>query len=432
MGIWEKWNSFGLVPRICVGLIIGAILGLVIPSDGSVVPSIITLLGTLFVAALKAIAPLLVFFLVIGALANAKGASNMGTIIALYLVSTFIAAIVAVLGSYLFPISLTLTGVEAADLESPQGVGQVLTTLVTNMVANPVAAIANANFIGVLVWAVLIGIAMRHVKEEAKQVVADIAEALTQVVRWIIGCAPFGILGLVYAAVAENGPEIFIEYGQLILLLVGCMFFIALVTNPIIVFILTRKNPYPLVFRVLKDSAITAFFTRSSAANIPVNMGLCKRLGLNPNNYSVSIPLGATINMAGAAVTITVMAMAAAYTHGVTIDFGAAVILSVLAALSACGASGVPGGSLLLIPMACALFGIPVDIAMQVVGVGFIIGVIQDSCETALNSSSDVLFTATAEYREWVHVGRSFTMGADNVPLSEAEPNYTVVATNIQ
>ena len=391
MGIWEKWNSFGLVPRICVGLVVGAILGLVIPSDGSVVSSIITLLGTLFVSALKAIAPLLVFFLVIGALANAKGHGNMGTIIALYLISTFIAAIVAVIGSFLFPIPLTLTGVEAADLESPQGVGQVLTTLITNMVANPVSAIVNANFIGVLLWAVLIGIAMRHVKDEAKQVVADIAEALTQVVRWIISCAPFGILGLVYDAVAKNGPEIFIEYGQLILLLVGCMLFIAFVTNPLMSFILTRKNPYPL-----------------------------------------SIPLGATIDMARAAVTITVLAMAAAYTNGIQIDFGAAVVLSALAAISACGASGVPGGSLLLIPMACALFGIPTDMAMHVVGVGFIISVIQDSCETALNSSSDVLFTATAEYREWIHVGRSFTMGKDNVPLSEAEPNYTVVATNME
>ncbi|MDO4399808.1 MAG: serine/threonine transporter SstT [Coriobacteriia bacterium] len=431
MNIVQKWNSIGLVPRICVGLVIGAILGLVVPSDGSLLPSVLTLLGTLFVSALKAIAPLLVFFLVIGALANAKGESNMGTIIALYLISTFIAAVVAVIGSMMFPMTLTLQGVEAVDLASPQGLGEVLTTLLTNIVANPVDSIANANFIGVLMWSALIGIAMRHVGETAKQVVADIADALTTVVRWIISCAPFGILGLVYAAVAQNGPEIFLEYGQLILLLVGCMLFIALVTNPLMVFILTRKNPYPLVFRVLKDSAITAFFTRSSAANIPVNMSLCNRLGLDRNNYSVSIPLGATINMAGAAVTITVMAMQAAYTHGVAIDFGAAVILSALAAISACGASGVPGGSLLLIPMACSLFGIPVDIAMQVVGVGFIIGVIQDSCETALNSSSDVLFTATAEYREWIQCGRQFVMGHDNTPLAESEANYKVVATNM-
>jgi len=420
MGIVRAWNSIGLVPRIVIGLVIGAVLGLLLPSDGTFLPSVITLLGTLFVNALKAIAPLLVFFLVIGALANAKGHGNMGTIIALYLVSTFIAALVAVIGSFIFPITLTLNGVEAADLASPQGIGEVLTTLIANMVANPIDAIVNANFIGVLVWAALIGIAMRRMGDTTKQVVAEVAEALTQVVRWIISCAPFGIMGLVYDAVAKNGPQIFVQYGQLILLLVGCMLFIAFVTNPLLSYIVTRKNPYPLVLRTLKDSAITAFFTRSSAANIPVNMGLCAKLGLNPNNYSVSIPLGATINMAGAAVTITVMAMAAAHTGGIQVDLAAAVILSGLAAISACGASGVPGGSLLLIPMACSLFGIPIDMAMQVVGVGFIIGVIQDSCETALNSSSDVLFTATAEYRDWAKAGREFTMGHDNTPLNEA------------
>ena len=420
MGIVKAWNSIGLVPRIVIGLVIGAVLGLLLPSDGTFLPSVITLLGTLFVNALKAIAPLLVFFLVIGALANAQGHGNMGTIIALYLVSTFIAALVAVIGSFIFPITLTLNGVEAADLASPQGIGEVLTTLIANMVANPIDAIVNANFIGVLVWAALIGIAMRRMGDTTKQVVAEVAEALTQVVRWIISCAPFGIMGLVYDAVAKNGPQIFVQYGQLILLLVGCMLFIAFVTNPLLSFLMTHKNPYPLVLRTLKDSAITAFFTRSSAANIPVNMSLCAKLGLNPNNYSVSIPLGATINMAGAAVTITVMAMAAAHTGGIQVDLAAAVILSGLAAISACGASGVPGGSLLLIPMACSLFGIPIDMAMQVVGVGFIIGVIQDSCETALNSSSDVLFTATAEYRDWAKAGREFTMGHDNTPLNEA------------
>jgi len=420
MGIVRAWNSIGLVPRIVIGLVIGAVLGLLLPSDGTFLPSVITLLGTLFVNALKAIAPLLVFFLVIGALANAQGHGNMGTIIALYLVSTFIAALVAVIGSFIFPITLTLNGVEAADLASPQGIGEVLTTLIANMVANPIDAIVNANFIGVLVWAALIGIAMRRMGDTTKQVVAEVAEALTQVVRWIISCAPFGIMGLVYDAVAKNGPQIFWQYGQLILLLVGCMLFIAFVTNPLLSFLMTHKNPYPLVLRTLKDSAITAFFTRSSAANIPVNMSLCAKLGLNPNNYSVSIPLGATINMAGAAVTITVMAMAAAHTGGIQVDLAAAVILSGLAAISACGASGVPGGSLLLIPMACSLFGIPIDMAMQVVGVGFIIGVIQDSCETALNSSSDVLFTATAEYRDWAKAGREFTMGHDNTPLNEA------------
>ena len=291
-----------------------------------------------------------------------------------------------------------------------------------NIVSNPVAALVNANYIGILVWAAMIGVALRNAGDGLKEFFAVISDAVATVVRWIISLAPFGILGLVYAAVASNGPEIFIEYGQLILLLVGCMLFIALVTNPIMVFILTRKNPYPLVLRCLKDSGITAFFTRSSAANIPVNMELCEELGLDKNLYSVSIPLGATINMAGAAVTITVMAMQAANTVGLTVDIPTAVILSALAAISACGASGVPGGSLLLIPMACSLFGIPNDVAMQVVAVGFIIGVIQDSCETALNSSSDALFTATAEYREWIQCGRQFTMGHDNTPMGGAVP----------
>ena len=426
MGLIQKYNSVGLVPRIVVGLVIGAVLGLVLPSDGSIAPGIITLLGTLFVSALKAVAPVLVFFLVMSALANAKGAGNMGLVVVLYLVSTIVAALVAVIGSFLFPMQLTLSGVEAASQQSPQGIGEVLTTLVQNMVYNPVGSLANGNFIGILLWAILLGIALRAASEGTKKVLADLAGAITTVVRWIIALAPFGIMGLVYASVAENGPEIFIEYGQLIALLVACMVFIALVTNPIIVFVVTRKNPYPLVFRALKDSAITAFFTRSSAANIPVNMELCEKLGLNKNNYSVSIPLGATINMAGAAVTITVMAMQAAYTNGTMVDIPTAVILSALAALSACGASGVPGGSLLLIPMACSLFGIPAEISMQVVGVGFIIGVIQDSCETALNSSSDVVFTAAAEYRQWKKEGRTFKMGHDAEPQPDTEAEADV------
>lgn len=415
-GIWAKWNSIGLIPRILVGLVIGAILGLLLPSDGSFFPAFVTLLGSLFVGALKAVAPVLVFFLVISALANAKGAGNMRTIIILYLVSTFVAALVAVLACFLFPMTLTLTGVEVVDQSSPQGIGEVLSTLLMNVVANPVASIVNANYIGILVWAALLGIALRAASQATKDVFANVADAIANVVRWIIAFAPFGILGLVYAAVAENGPEIFLEYGQLILILVGSMVFIALVANPIMVFIITHKNPYPLVFRCLKDSGLTAFFTRSSAANIPVNMELCGKLGLNKENYSVSIPLGATINMAGAAVTITVMAMQAAYTVGLSVDIPTAVILSALAAISACGASGVPGGSLLLIPLACSLFGIPADVAMQVVGVGFIIGVIQDSCETALNSSSDAVFTAAAEYRQWAREGRDFVMGKDAEP----------------
>ena len=419
-GVIEKWNSVSLVLRIVVGLIIGAVLGLLIPSDGSAVPAIITLLGSLFVGALKAVAPILVFFLIISALCNAKAPASMRTIIILYLVSTFVAALVAVVGSFIFPIEMTLASAEDISQSSPSGIGEVLNTLLMNIVMNPVKALVEANYIGILVWAAMIGAALRTLGEGPKEVFNAVAEAVATIVRWIISLAPFGILGLVYDAVATNGMEIFIEYGQLIALLVICMLVIALVTNPLMVFLLTRKNPYPLVLRCLKDSGITAFFTRSSAANIPVNMELCESLGLDKNLYSVSIPLGATINMAGAAVTISVMAMQAAYTVGLTVDIPTAVILSALAAISACGASGVPGGSLLLIPMACSLFGIPNDVAMQVVAVGFIIGVIQDSCETALNSSSDAVFTATAEYRDWIKAGRQFVMGKNNTPL-EAE-----------
>ena len=417
-----KWNSISLVLRIVVGLAIGAIIGLVLPSDGSVAPTIITLLGTLFVNALKAVAPILVFFLIISALCNAKAPASMRTIIVLYLVSTFVAALVAVVGSFMFPMELTLASAEDITQSSPSGIGEVLNTLLMNIVMNPVKALVEANYIGILVWAAMIGAALRVASQGVKEVFSAISDAVATIVRWIISLAPFGILGLVYDAVATNGMEIFIEYGQLIALLVVCMIVIALVTNPLMVFILTRKNPYPLVLRCLKDSGITAFFTRSSAANIPVNMELCEKLGLDKNLYSVSIPLGATINMAGAAVTISVMAMQAANTVGLAVDVPTAVILSALAAISACGASGVPGGSLLLIPMACSLFGIGNDVAMQVVAVGFIIGVVQDSCETALNSSSDALFTATAEYCDWIKAGRKFTMGKDNVPLKPVEP----------
>ena len=418
----EKWNSISLVLRIVIGLAIGAVLGLLIPSDGTIVPAIITLLGTLFVNALKAVAPILVFFLIISALCNAKAPASMRTIIILYLVSTFVAALVAVVGSFIFPMELTLASADDISQSSPSGIGEVLNTLLMNIVMNPVKALVEANYIGILVWAAMIGAALRATGEGVKAVFNAISDAVATIVRWIISLAPLGILGLVYDAVATNGMEIFIEYGQLIALLVCCMLVIALVTNPIMVFILTRKNPYPLVLRCLKDSGITAFFTRSSAANIPVNMELCEKLGLDKNLYSVSIPLGATINMAGAAVTISVMAMQAANTVGLSVDIPTAVILSALAAISACGASGVPGGSLLLIPMACSLFGISNDVAMQVVAVGFIIGVIQDSCETALNSSSDALFTATAEYRDWKKAGRTdFTMGKDNTPLEKAE-----------
>lgn len=409
----QAWNAVSLVKRIVIGLVIGGVLGVVVPNV-----EIITLLGTLFVSALKGVAPILVFFLVISALANAKAAGSMKTVVLLYVVSTFIAALVAVVASFLFPIELTLSA-PAIEQSSPSGIGEVLGTLVMNVVSNPIDALMNANYIGILAWAVVLGIALRAASQNTKDVFTSVSDAVSQVVRWVIALAPFGILGLVYSTVSKNGLEIFTEYGQLLLVLVGCMLFIAFVTNPLLVFWGIRKNPYPLVLRCLKDSGITAFFTRSSAANIPVNMELCRKLGLDKDNYSVSIPLGATINMAGAAVTITVMTMAACQTIDLAVDPVTAVILCVLAAVSACGASGVAGGSLLLIPMCCALFGISNDVAMQVVGIGFIIGVIQDSCETGLNSSSDVVFTATAEYRQLIKEGKEVHLGKDSFAYHE-------------
>ena len=399
--LWRKWDNISLIKRILLFLVIGAVLG-IIAKDLVVIP----LLGSIFVNALKAIAPILVFFLVISALANAKADGSMKTIIILYLISTFVAALVAVLASMLFPVEVTLVGVEGASQSSPEGIGEVLSTLIMNLGANPIEALVSENFLGILAWAALLGIALRAARESTKDVFTNVADAIGRIVHWIISLAPFGIMGLVYSAVSTNGLEIFTEYGMLLLVLVGCMLFIAFVTNPLIVFAYIRKNPFPLVLRCLKDSGITAFFTRSSAANIPVNMELCRKLKLDKDNYSVSIPLGATINMAGAAVTITVMAMTACHTMGVTVDIYTAVILSVLAAVSACGASGVAGGSLLLIPLACSLFGLDTDIAMQMVAIGFIIGVVQDSCETALNSSSDVLLTATAEYHKRRKMGQ--------------------------
>ena len=396
--LWRKWDNISLIKRIVVGLIIGAILGV---TCGTVpgLSDVLTLLGTLFTSALKAIAPILVFFLVISALASAKTGGSMSTIVVLYIISTFLAALVAVIASFIFPIEMTLVVDPSVEQSSPEGIGEVLSSLVASIVANPVDALVNANYLGILAWAVMLGVALRAAKEATKDVFHNVADAVGQVVHWIISLAPFGIMGLVFTAVSTNGVEIFTEYGQLLLVLVGCMLFITFVVNPALVWVNIRKNPYPLVWRCIKESGLTAFFTRSSAANIPVNMTLCRKLGLDEDNYSVSIPLGATINMAGASVTISVMTMTACHTLGIAVDVPTAVILSVLAAVSACGASGVAGGSLLLIPLACSLFGISNDVAMQVVGVGFIIGVIQDSCETALNSSSDVLLTATAEYR---------------------------------
>ena len=394
MELLRKWNHISLVKRIIVGLILGAALGALLPQA-----SVIGILGTLFVNALKALAPLLVFFLVLHSLSqHKKGAkSNMSAVIVFYLIGTFLAALCAVATSFLFPSTLIL--VEQAEQAAPGGIADVLQNLLNSAVSNPISAIAEANYIGVLLWAVVFGLAMREAGEGTKTVLGDISNMLSSAIRWVISCAPFGILGLVYTTVSDTGFESFLNYGRLILVLVGCMLLVALVVNPIIVYLAIRKNPYPLVFRCLKDSGIMALFTRSSAANIPVNMKLCEDLGLDKEKYSVSIPLGATINMAGAAITITILTLAAANTLGISVDFPTALLLSLVSSVAACGSSGVAGGSLLLIPMACSMFGISSDIAMQVVGIGFIIGVIQDSCETALNSSSDVLFTAAAEFR---------------------------------
>ena len=401
MKILKKWNSISLVKRIIAGLIAGIILGLVLPKS---VP--LGILGDMFVGALKALAPLLVFFIVIYSLSNhQKGqSSNMGRIILLYAISTLLAAFTAVAASYIFPSELVLS--ETAEGSAPQGIGEVLESLLINAVSNPIGAIVEANYIGVLVWAVIFGLAMRSASDNTKNVIENISDVLSTAIRWVINCAPFGIMGLVFTTVSTVGIQAMASYGRIILVLVGCMLFVAFITNPIIVFLNIRQNPYPLVLKCIKDSGIMAFFTRSSAANIPVNMELCEKLGLDEEKYSISIPLGATINMAGAAVTINVLSLAAANTMGLSVDIPTAFLLSLIAAISAAGTSGVAGGSLLLVPLACSLLGISNDIAMQVVGVGFIIGVIQDSCETALNSSSDALFTAAAEFNQWKKQGK--------------------------
>lgn len=393
---FRKWSEMSLVLRILGGLVIGAALGLLSPSW-----SWLGVLGTVFVSALKAIAPVLVFVLVMASIARAGGGlgARFRTVIALYLLSTLAAALVAVAGSKLFPVTLQLQ--QGAPGSAPGALGDIFTNLLTNMIANPIASLANANYIGILFWSILFGVGLKLVGSTGTiRVVGDFADVITVMVKWIIQFAPFGILGLVYTAVAQSGLEIFTTYGKLVLLLVGCMLVNALILNPLWSFIATGKNPYPLLWKCLSVSGLNAFFTRSSAANIPINMELCRKLGLDEDFYSVSIPLGATINMNGAAVTITVMAMAVAGTVGVEVSFGAALLLCVVATLGACGTSGVAGGSLLLIPLACSFLGIGNDIAMQAVAVGFIIGVIQDSVETALNSSADAFFTATAEYRD--------------------------------
>ena len=395
------FTSLGLVTQIAIGLVLGILVGVLVRNTAAAdaVVEIGAILGSLFVGALKAVAPILVFALVTSAISQHRSGNptNIRPILVLYLVGTFAAAVVAVGASFLFPSQLLLSGVEAASNEAPTGIGEVMRHLLMNLVSNPIQALANANYIGILAWALVLGTAFRQASEHTRTLINDVAEAISKVVRGVIRFAPLGIFGLVLVTIVKEGFDKLGFYLHLLAVLLGAMLFVALVVNPIIVFTQTRRNPFPLVFTCLRESGVTAFFTRSSAANIPVNMALAKKLGLHEDTYSVSIPLGATINMAGAAITITVLTMAAVHTLGIAVDFWTALLLSIIAAIGACGASGVAGGSLLLIPMACSLFNIPNDIAMQVVGVGFIIGVIQDSAETALNSSTDVLFTAAVD-----------------------------------
>lgn len=394
-----SWQQTNLMLRISIGIITGSILALIAPGH-----SAISVMGDMFVGALKAMAPVLVAVLVTSSVATARGGlgSRFRLVITLYMLSTLLAAVLAVSGSRLFPVSIALANIESASCAPPPGqLADVFSNIIRDIMSNPISAIINANYLSILFWAVIIGLALKQMANG--QTISSLrqwADAVSKVIAWIIQCAPFGILGLVYTTVSQSGLNIFSTYGKLLLLLVGCMLTISLVLNPIIVGCLLRRNPYPLVWQCLKESAVSAFFTRSSAANIPVNMALCKRMGIDEDFYSVSIPLGSIINMNGAAITITVMTLAACETLGLNIPLGSALLLSIIATLGACGTSGVAGGSLLLIPMACSLFGISNDIAMQVVAVGFIIGVVQDSVETALNSSADALFTITAEMHE--------------------------------
>lgn len=398
--VFSFYTKTPLILRIAIGLVIGIVLGLTAPDV-----NVITLLGNLFVGALKAIAPVLVAVLVISSLASAgKGiGSRFRKVIIFYMLSTFLAAVVAVIGSYIFKVTIPLS--TSVEQTAPASLFEVFNNLLSNMVANPLAAIMNGNYVGILFWAVVLGLALRAASDKTKEVLNDLSSGVSKVVAWVIQLAPFGILGLVYSSVGEYGLEIFTDYGKLLLLLVGCMLAVAFIVDPLIVAISLKRNPYPLVFKCFKESGITAFFTRSSAANIPVNMKLCEKLGLDKEYYSVAIPLGATINMDGAAITITVMSLAAAFSQGINVNIVIAILLSFVATLGACGASGVAGGSLLLIPMACSLLGVGQDVAMQVVAVGFIVGVVQDSLETAINSSGDVIFCATAEYRERMKKG---------------------------
>ena len=400
----KKWNSMSLIIRIVIGLVIGAILGLTLPGWKWV-----GMFGTLFVGALKGIAPILVFVLVSSSLANAKGgnASKFRTVIFLYLFSTLCAAVVAVLVNFIHPVTISLANVDMAEgYTPPTSMAAIIINLLNSVVANPVDALSNANYIGILFWAIILGLALKRAGDGTKKIMSDLADGVSEVVRWVINCAPFGIMGLVFEAVSDSGLEIFTTYGELVLVLVVSMLLVALVVNPLIVGVCLKQNPYPLIFRCIRESGVTAFFTRSSAANIPVNLELCKKLGLDEDMYSVSIPLGSTINMDGAAAVITTFALTAAFSVGAKVTLPMAILLSIVSTFSACGTSGVAGGSLLLVPLGCSLFGISNDVAMQIVGVGFIVSVIQDSLETALNSSGDVIFTATAEFMEWKKEGR--------------------------
>ena len=402
--IIEKYTHTSLMIRIIIGLVIGTVLGFLLPGGG-----LLPVLGKLFVGALKSIAPVLVFVLVTSALVQGTTGldSRFGKVIFLYLLSTFLAGIVAVFAGFLFPLTVKLPGA-VKDIAAPSGVKEVLRNLLLSMVSNPVEALETGNYISILFWSVLLGVILRSTAQEStKTVLLDVSSAVSGIVSWVIQLAPFGVMGLIYETISNSGMAIFIDYGKLLLLLVVTMLAVGLVLNPLLVFLMLRTNPYPLVFRCIRESGFMAFFMRSSAANIPVNMRLCEKLGLDPDIYLVTIPLGATINMDGAAVVITILTLVTAHSTGITVDIPSAIILSFLSTLAACGTSGVAGGSLLLVPMACSLYGIPQDVAMAMVGVGYIINVIQDSFETALNSSGDVLFTATAEYHHWKKAGKS-------------------------
>lgn len=400
----SKYNSIKLNYRIAIAIVIGTLLGIFLPGQ-----KWIGELGILFVGAMKGIAPILVFVLIVNSLAKGKTSldKRFGKVFGLYLVSTILASLIAISASFLFPLNLQLTQEASTSAVLPKGIGEILNNLLIRAVSNPFEAITQANYIGILVWAVIFGLAIKnHAEESTKHLLQDCATAITAIVRWLINLAPFGILGLIHSSIATNGIGIFKTYGTLLGVLAGAMFFTSFVIAPLLVGLILRRDPYPLLIFCLKESGLTAFFTRSSAANIPVNMEACEKLKLDREFYSVSIPLGATINMDGAAITIAVMTLAVAHTLGISVDFPTALTLCVVATIGACGASGIAGGSLFLIPLACSFLGISNEIAMQVVAVGFIIGVVQDSLETALNSSTDVLYTAAAEYSGWIAEGK--------------------------